>query len=189
MWESQSIFLETGRDAAGLSDPERATLPATSSLAVEGVCGPLGVRLPPAPTRTPGTKERSDNSGMRVPRMGVAVLAGVALAACARLTPASAVSPTSTEQSTSDLAASATLTPSPSPSYRPGPDSTGGTVARRTAISVVLSSAGTETEIDLRSVVDVWRETSVPVSAIEIGDELMVNGTRGASSFVARYVW
>ena len=33
-----------------------------------------------------------------------------------------------------------------------------------------------------------WRETSVPASAIEVGDRLFVNGTQGPSVFVARYV-
>src|SRR5712692_8192378 len=107
---------------------------------------------------------------MRVPRMHAALLAAVALVACAGLTPASGVSPTSAEQSARNLAASASPTPSATASYHPGPDLTGGTVVRRTAIGVVLSSVGTETEIDLRSVVDVWRETSVPAGAIEIGD-------------------
>lgn len=124
---------------------------------------------------------------MRVPRLGV-VLSVATVVACAPLTPASGIAPSSSEPA-SDLAASASPTPSPTPSYHPGPDSTGGIVVRRTAIGVVLSSVGTETEVDLRSVVDVWRETSVPTSAIEIGDELMVNGMRGPSSFVARYVW
>src|SRR3989442_5757224 len=126
---------------------------------------------------------------MRVPRPSAVVLAVVALVACARLTPASGVAPSSSEQPASDLAASASPTPWPTPSYQPGPDLTEGTVVRRTAVGVVISSVGTETEIDLRSVVDVWRETSVPASAIEVRDELMVNGTRGPGSFVARYVY
>lgn len=126
---------------------------------------------------------------MRFLRMDAAMLAAVALVACAELTPASGVAPSSPEQPVSDLAASASPTPSPIPSYRPAPDFTSGVVVRRTAIGVVLESVGTETEIDLRSVVDVWRETSVPASAIEIGDQLMVNGTRTPSSFVARYVY
>ncbi|MGH2378374.1 MAG: WD40 repeat domain-containing protein [Candidatus Limnocylindria bacterium] len=53
---------------------------------------------------------------------------------------------------------------------------------------MVLESVGQETEVDLSSVIDVWKETSVPASAIEVGDRLFVNGTRGPSAFVARYV-
>lgn len=87
-----------------------------------------------------------------------------------------------------ELTAPASPTPSPTPSYRPGPDSTGGVVVRRTATAVVLESVGRETEVDLSSVINVWRETSVPASAIEVGDRLFVNGTQGPIVFVARYV-
>lgn len=108
-------------------------------------------------------------------------------ASCARLTPASGVAPVSP-----DLEKAATVaSPSPTatPSYSPGPASTSGTVVRRSAVGVVLDQAGTEIDVDLRSVVDVWRETSVAASAIEIGDDLMVNGTHGPTAFIARYVY
>jgi hypothetical protein len=123
---------------------------------------------------------------MRFVLSSVAISLFVAVA-CARLTPASGIAPPSTD--TSDSVIAVAPSPSPTPSYSPGPDSTSGSVVRRTPTGVVLNSAGTEIDVDLRSVVDVWRETSVPASAIEIGDDLFVNGTRGASSFVARYAW
>jgi hypothetical protein len=53
---------------------------------------------------------------------------------------------------------------------------------------VVIESVGKQFEIDLRSVVDAWRETSFPPSALEIGDHLFLNGHDG-SPFVARYVY
>ena len=109
------------------------------------------------------------------------------VAASARLTPASGIAPSPSQLAADGLTVSPS--PSPRPSYSPGPNSTSGRVVRRTAIGVVLESAGTETEVDLHSVMDVWRETSVPVSALEIGDSVMVNGSRGPSAFVARYVW
>ncbi len=80
--------------------------------------------------------------------------------------------------------------PAPSPSYRPGPNAAGGTVVRRSSIGVVIESVERTEAIDLRSVIDVWRETSVPADAIEVGDWLSVNGTRSTGGpFVARYVW
>jgi hypothetical protein len=71
--------------------------------------------------------------------------------------------------------------------YSPGADSLSGRVVRLVPNGVVIETVGHEAEVSLRSVVDVWKETSVPASALEVGDDLFVNGTRGLP-FVARYV-
>ncbi len=72
-----------------------------------------------------------------------------------------------------------------------------GVVVRRVPTGVVINlgvapispSGDREIEVDLTSVIDVWKETSVPPSAIEVSDDLMINGTQGANRFVARYAW
>lgn len=79
-------------------------------------------------------------------------------------------------------------TPTAKPSYRPAPNSLGGRVVGFVSGGAVIESDGRRYEIDLRSVVDVWRETSVPASALEVGDDLFLNGYAG-SPFVVRYVW
>ena len=53
---------------------------------------------------------------------------------------------------------------------------------------VVLDSAGQEYSVDLRSATEIWKETSVPASAIAVGDDLFITGTPG-SPFVAMNVW
>src|SRR6266511_581643 len=118
----------------------------------------------------------------------VVLVAFSSILGCGRVPPASA----GTAPGAADgiaAAASPTRSPAPTPSYRPGPAYTSGVVVRRTPTSVVLESVGQETEVDLSSVIAVWREISVPASAIEVGDHLFVNGTRGPSAFVARYVY
>ena len=52
----------------------------------------------------------------------------------------------------------------------------------------MVDSAGRQFEVDLKLVIDVWKETSVPASAIDVGDDLFINGTDSAP-FVARYVY
>ena len=42
--------------------------------------------------------------------------------------------------------------------------------------------------VDLRMVIDVWKERSAPASAIDVGDDLFISGTAG-SPFMATYVW
>lgn len=122
-------------------------------------------------------------------------LAAVILAACVPSTPESAATVSrAIAAETADASPAPTRPTSPSPSYRPGPHAAGGTVVRRTPIGVLIQSVDIHSvdrseEIDLRSVIDVWRDTSVPADAIEIGDELSVNGTRSLGAFVARYVW
>src|SRR2546422_2418426 len=127
--------------------------------------------------RPPGEKISTMRVGLSLAAIGLLVFAGCAL------TPAAGIAPPSSEPAAPAIATSPSA--SPTPSYSPGADSTSGRVVRRTTIGVVVESVGTETEVDLRSVVNVWRETSVPLTAIEIGDDLVVNGTRGPSAFVA----
>lgn len=119
----------------------------------------------------------------------VVLVAFLSVLGCGQVPPASAGAAPGGAAEEPAAPASPARSPAPTPSYRPGPDYTSGLVVRRTPTSVVLESVGQETEVDLGSVIDVWKETSVPASAIEVGDRLFVNGTRGASAFVARYVW
>ncbi len=113
-------------------------------------------------------------------RFALMALTGAAfVVACGRLTPASGTNPSGE--------ASRSASPTASQEFHPGPDSLSGRVVRLLPSGVVVESAGREVEVSLASVVDVWKETSVPASAIEIGDALFVNGTLG-SPFVARYV-
>lgn len=72
--------------------------------------------------------------------------------------------------------------------FQPGPGSLSGRVVRIVPDGLVVDSADHEVSVDLKLVVDVWKERSVPASAIEVGDSVFINGTEG-SPFVARYVW
>ena len=83
--------------------------------------------------------------------------------------------------------ASPSPSPTSSPEFRPGASSVSGRVVRLIPGGVVVDSAGRQVEVSFSGIVDVWRETSVPAAAIEVGDDLFVNGTEG-SPFVARYI-
>lgn len=107
-------------------------------------------------------------------------------AACARVVPASAPSPG--DAALLDPTQAAAVSPTATPSYAPGPSSASGRVIRRTPVGVVIENVERTVEVDLTRVVDVWRETSVLASAIEVGDDLFVNGSDG-SPFVAKYVY
>ena len=85
-----------------------------------------------------------------------------------------------------------TTSPSPMPSsstaFQPGPNSVSGRVVRLIEGGAVLNSAGQEIEVSFSRIVDVWRETSVAPTAIEVGDDLFVNGS-GGSPFIAAHIW
>lgn len=81
-----------------------------------------------------------------------------------------------------------TSTPSPSPSFQPYASSVSGRVVRLIPGGVIIDSAGRQIEVSLSQAIDIWRETSVASSAIEVGDDLFVTGIPGAP-FVAKYVW
>lgn len=72
--------------------------------------------------------------------------------------------------------------------FAPGATSLSGRVVRLDPNGVVIETAGREAEISLTSVIDVWKETSVPAGALEVGDDLFVNGV-GGPPFAARYVY
>jgi hypothetical protein len=82
---------------------------------------------------------------------------------------------------------SPSASPTASPQFYPGSGSLSGRVVRLIPGGLVINSVDHEVEVDLKRVVDVWKETSVPASALEVGDDLFINGTAG-SPFVARYV-
>lgn len=85
---------------------------------------------------------------------------------------------------------SVAVSPSPSPKYEPGPDfASGGSVIRVDASGVVVRNPEGELEVDLTGVRSVWKETEVPPSDLEVGDQLDLSGTRAGSTFRARYVW
>lgn len=78
--------------------------------------------------------------------------------------------------------------PTGTPAFNPGLNSLSGRVVRLFPSGMAIESESREVVIDLASVVDVWKETSVTASALELGDDVFVNGSAG-SPFVARYVW
>ena len=115
------------------------------------------------------------------------VLAALSLALV--VTAASVIRP-SAGQTLGDAAreiSSPSPAPPSSPAFQPGPNSVSGRVVRLTAGGVVLNSAGQEIEVSFRRIIDVWRETSVAPTAIQVGDDLFVNGT-GGSPFLAAYI-
>jgi hypothetical protein len=77
--------------------------------------------------------------------------------------------------------------PASSPTFQPGPNFVSGRVVRLTAGGAVLNSAGQEIEVSFSRIIDVWRETSVAPAAIQVGDDLFVNGT-GGSPFMATHI-
>jgi len=80
-------------------------------------------------------------------------------------------------------------TPTPSPVFAPGPRSIVGTISRVGGHELTLATVEEgSVRVDLTNVRDIWRETSVDTSALEIGDDLFVNGYRAPSGFVAFYV-
>jgi hypothetical protein len=83
--------------------------------------------------------------------------------------------------------AAPSATPTASRPFVPGPDSVGGRVVRLVPGGIVIETEGREVDVKLESVVDVWKETFVPASALEVGDDVFANGTAGVP-FVARHV-
>ena len=113
-------------------------------------------------------------------------LAAASLALVVMATWATPPSAGETLKNTREVSSSSPVPPS-GPAYQPGPNSVSGRVIRLTAGGAVLYSAGQEIEVSFSRIIDVWRETSVPATAIEVGDDVFVNGTEG-SPFVARYI-
>lgn len=118
--------------------------------------------------------------------MRLAFAFGLLLLACGRLTPASGAV---AREPPGPATPASPSSPAPTPSYHPGPNFTSGVVVRWIPGGVLIESVGREIEVDLSSVIDVWKETSVPASAIEVGDHLDVNGTAASNRFFARYIW
>ena len=118
------------------------------------------------------------------------LLALLAVAATAVLVAGDLVSADS--GTASAASASPTVAPSGSPTatpqFHPGSSSLSGRVIALTPGGLVVDSAGRNVDVDLTTVVDVWKERSVPASAIDVGDDLFINGTAG-SPFMATYVW
>jgi hypothetical protein len=117
------------------------------------------------------------------------LLALLAIAAMAVLVAGDLVSADSS--TTSAASASPTVAPSASPTaapqFHPGSSSLSGRVVRLTPGGLVVDSVGRDVNVDLTTVIDVWKERSVAASAIDVGDDLFINGTAG-SPFMATYV-
>ena len=80
--------------------------------------------------------------------------------------------------------------PTATPAYAPGPHFTGGTVIAKSDRGVILRTVEHgDLTVDLRNVRSVWRETEVTAAALEIADELFVNGTWDADGLDALYLW
>src|SRR3989442_11995119 len=82
---------------------------------------------------------------------------------------------------TNSLAETRTATPFPSPTRSPEPYPgpsypLTGRVVRLIPGGMVVDSAGREVEVSFSDIVDVWKETSVAASAIEVGDVLFIGG-------------
>jgi len=48
---------------------------------------------------------------------------------------------------------------------------------------MVVDQAGRQFEVSFSTIVDVWKETSVPASAIEVGDSLFISGGHVSANF------
>ena len=88
---------------------------------------------------------------------------------------------------TNETTTPATTSPGTRPALVPA-GSIGGPVVRLVPNGVVIDSAGRELEVTFVNGVDVWKETKVPATALELGDRLFIEGT-GGSPFVATKVW
>ena len=120
----------------------------------------------------------------RAPSLLLAIAVAALLVFGGRVSVASGTTSVASASPTAHASASPTATPE----FHPGSSSLSGRVVRLAPGGLVVDSAGHEVDVDLKLVVDVWKETSVPASAIDIGDDLFINGTAG-SPFVAKYVW
>ena len=84
-------------------------------------------------------------------------------------------------------------TPIPSSSFTPSPNFTGGQVLRFDGPRLVLQTYDegrqVEVQVELGQVRSVWRETEVRLSALEVGDELMIAGASAGDVFFARDIW
>ena len=67
--------------------------------------------------------------------------------------------------------------PTTSPESHPAPSyPLSGRVVRLAPGGMVVDSAGRQFEVSFRTIFDVWRETSVDASALEVGDDVFING-------------
>ena len=119
----------------------------------------------------------------RVAALLLGLIVGGLIVAIGRATTALGTAPVAAPSPTSLALAS----PRATPEFHPGPGFVSGRVIRLTPGGVVVDSAGRQIEVSLSGIVDVWKETSVAASAIEVGDDLFINGTDG-SPFVAKYI-
>ncbi len=137
--------------------------------------------------RSPRTVRR-DSRSPRASESFRSVLRGVprVVALVALLAVSGACAPVG---STSRDAAPRTPDPSSAPvSFRPSSASVSGRVVTLLAEGVLIDSAGHQIEVRIDPQIDVWKETTVSARALEVGDNLFVNGN-GGTPFLATYVW
>lgn len=121
-------------------------------------------------------------------RCVVGVLAAIVVASCVPAQASPAATSASPPSSTSPSSTAPSTPPSAAPVFQPGPGSVGGRITQFVQDGFAIDVAGDEVIVDTGLVVLVWKETSVPPSALNVGDDVYVNGTPG-SPFVARYIW
>lgn len=125
-----------------------------------------------APTCSPGAEKAIVGAKLALVALGTVALL-VAAGGCSAA-PASDTLPTTT--------------PSPAPLFQPAANSLSGRVVQVIPGGVIIDSAGRQVEVSLSQATEIWKETSVLSSAIEVGDDLSINGTQG-TPFEAQYVW
>ena len=77
--------------------------------------------------------------------------------------------------------ATVSVAPSTAPAAAPARGGIGGIVTRLIPNGVVIESDGRPIEVNVASAVEVWKETSVSPSALEVGDRLYITGTPGTA--------
>ena len=80
-------------------------------------------------------------------------------------------------------------TPTASPAYLPGPSSLGGAIRAIHGPRLILGTVDDEVAVDLDRARSIWRETEVDASALQVGDDLSLNGAWSDGVFVVAYAW
>ncbi len=83
--------------------------------------------------------------------------------------------------------AAVSYSPTATPELRSSSGLLNGRVLRLTPGGLVVDAAGRQIEVSFSAIVDVWKETFVAASALEVGDDLEISGIDG-SPFVARHI-
>lgn len=104
----------------------------------------------------------------------VALTLAATIAACGRPVPLPLPGANSLGEAPRTASPSLLTTGSPEPSASPSYPLSG-RVVRLVPGGMVLDAAGRQIEVSFSGIVDVWRETSVATSEIEVGDSVFIN--------------